>query len=140
MAKPKIRHIAIMSRDPEELATFYADVFDMEILNRSKGRNGIPAIYMTDGYLNLALLPCSLQGESAAGLNHFGFQVDDVEEMSAKLVAAGVEDPKARPSSRLYAEHRGADPQGNLFDLSVHGFSDVETKAERERKKNLVDA
>lgn len=77
---------------------------------------------------------------STAGLNHFGFQVDDVDEMSARLVASGVEEPKERPSSRMYAEHRAADPQGYLFDLSVHGFSDVETKAERERKKKLVDA
>ena len=139
MAKPKIRHIAIMSRDPDSLAKFYIETFEMEELNRSPGRNGLPAIYLTDGYINLALLPCTLQGESTAGLNHFGFQVDDVEDMSARLVAAGVEEPKERPSSRLYAEHRAADPQGNLFDLSVHGFSDVETKADREKRK-LVDA
>jgi catechol 2,3-dioxygenase-like lactoylglutathione lyase family enzyme len=141
-SRPKIRHLAVMSRDPDELAKFYIENFDMEELNRSEGRNGIPAIYLTDGYINLALLPCSLQGESTPGLNHFGFQVESIEDASNKMVAAGVESPKARPSTREYAEFRGADPQGNLFDLSVHGFQESETRAAREEKNKdtLVDA
>ena len=142
MAKPKIRHIAIMARDPEELAKFYEEVFEMEVVHRSKGQHGIPAVFMTDGYISLALLPCALQGESTVGINHFGFKVDDVDEMSRRLIAASVEDPKKRPSDRPYAEYRAADPQGNLFDLSEHGFDDAENDAERaaRKKKSLVDA
>ena len=131
-----------MSRDPEELAKFYIETFQMEELNRSEGRHGIPAIYLTDGYINLALLPCSLQGESTPGLNHFGFSVDNIGGRSELMAAAGVETPKARPSNREYAEFRGAAPQGNLFDLSEHGYQESETRADREAKikGELVDA
>jgi predicted enzyme related to lactoylglutathione lyase len=34
MAKPQIRHLAIMTLDPEKLAKFYEQVFEME---RSRG-------------------------------------------------------------------------------------------------------
>jgi len=132
MARPKIKHLAVMSRDTEKLAQFYKDTFEMEEVNRSKGQHGIPAIYLTDGYLNLAVLPCALQGEAPPGLNHFGWQVDSMDEISTTLVNNGVEDPKMRPSNRPYAEFRGCDPDGNMFDLSVHGFTKVETRADRE--------
>jgi hypothetical protein len=30
------------------------------------------------------------------------------------------------------------DPDGNLFDISVHGYDEIEFAAERERKKEKV--
>ena len=44
----KIKHIAIITMDPEKLAEFYTKVFDMEIL----GKSARGAIYITDGYIN----------------------------------------------------------------------------------------
>ena len=141
MSRPKIKHLAIMSRNPDKLAKFYQDVFEMEVLNRSDGLHGLPAIFLADGYLNRAILPCTLQGEATPGINHFGFQIDDLEGTAQSLMDHRAEDPKKRPSNRPYAEHRGADPEGNLFDLSVHGFQDVETGAERASKsKETADA
>jgi hypothetical protein len=55
-----------------------------------------------------------------------------MDEISTTLVNNGVEDPKMRPSNRPYAEFRGCDPDGNMFDLSVHGYQKVETRADRE--------
>ncbi|NQV56168.1 MAG: VOC family protein [Rhodospirillales bacterium] len=135
MSKPKIRHLAIMSRNPDKLAKFYEEVFEMEVVDRAEGQHGIPAVFMTDGYLSLAILPCALQGESAAGINHFGFHVDDMDKTAQLMMDQQVEDPKMRPSNRPFAEYRGADPEGNLFDLSVHGYEKVEYRAEREGKK-----
>lgn len=117
MGRPKIRHIAIMSRDTERLAQFYKSAFQMEEINRSSNP-GVRAIYLTDGYLNLALLPCRLEGDSATGLNHFGWQIDDQDEMNRIMADHGMEEPKMRPSNRPYAEFRGCDPDGNLFDLA----------------------
>jgi catechol 2,3-dioxygenase-like lactoylglutathione lyase family enzyme len=140
MARPRIKHLAIKARDTEKLAKFYKEVFQMEELNRSKSDRGDhPVIYLTDGYLNLALLPFSLRAESTLGLNHFGWKVDDVEEVSELIVQRGVEEPKMRPANRLYAEHRGCDLEGNMFDLSVHGFDEVETRADREAKVKEKD-
>ncbi len=55
MAKPQIRHLAIMTVDPEKLAKFYEQVFEMQRIPRA-GAGGSKAIYMTDGYITLALL------------------------------------------------------------------------------------
>ena len=63
----KIKHIAIVTMDSEKLAKFYCDVFDMKILHASKSG----ATYITDGYINVALLPQSAEGKPN-GLNHFG--------------------------------------------------------------------
>ena len=46
----------------------------------------------------------------------------------------GLAEPTKRPSTRPYAEHRATDPDGNLFDLSEHGFQDVETDDDRTKK------
>lgn len=125
MSKPKIRHLALFARDPVKLAEFYRLVFDMEIVHRSPSG----ACFVTDGYLTLALLPHRLEREAAVGLNHFGFHVEDTEETSRRLVAAGTEEPKRRPADRPFAEFRGVDPEGNWFDLSEHGYGDAKPGA-----------
>jgi len=79
----KIKHIAIVTMDPPKLAEFYRDVFDMKILHSSN--NG--ATYLTDGYINLALLPNKAEGKPN-GLNHFGFEIDDQAEIAAKMEGA----------------------------------------------------
>ena len=38
-------------------------------------------------------------------------------------------------AERPYAEHRACDIEGNMFDLSVHGFQRSETLPEREAAK-----
>ena len=52
---PKIRHLAIRTEDTGKLASFYMDVFDMQMLHHEKQEGGV--IYLTDGYFNLAILP-----------------------------------------------------------------------------------
>ncbi|MBV8534785.1 MAG: VOC family protein [Alphaproteobacteria bacterium] len=121
MAKPKIRHLALFARNPAKLADFYHEVFEMEIVHKSPSG----ACFVSDGYLTLALLPHRLEAEAAVGLNHFGFHVEDREELSRRLVAAGTEEPKKRPSNRPFAEYRAVDPEGNWFDLSEHGYSEA---------------
>ena len=126
---PKIRHLAIKTKSPARLAEFYQKVFDMKIINQEKSG----AIYMSDGYLTLAIL--RNRGEATpSGINHFGFQVEDLQDVETKL--AKWEEPMTqRPSTRPFAEYRAMDPDGNLFDISVHGYDDVEYAADRERKK-----
>ncbi len=129
MSKPKIRHLAIVVRDPAKMAKFYQDVFEMELLDAPSAAG---AKYVTDGYLTLALLPHRLSASAAHGLNHFGFSVPDRALIFKKLVDAGTEEPKARPADRPYAEYRGVDPEGNWFDISEHGYDSVEMAADRE--------
>jgi catechol 2,3-dioxygenase-like lactoylglutathione lyase family enzyme len=124
----KIRHLAIKTKSPEKLASFYEEVFGMKRIRSEKGG----AIYMSDGYLTLALL--RNRGEATpSGINHFGFQVEDIKEIEGKLQK--FEEPLTeRPSNRPYAEYRAMDPDGNLFDVSVHGYEEAEFQADREKR------
>jgi len=123
----KIRHLAIKTKSPERLAVFYEDVFGLKRIREQGG-----AIYMSDGYLTVALL--RNRGEAApSGINHFGFQVDDIKEIEERLKK--FEEPlEQRPANRPYAEYRAMDPDGNLFDVSVHGFEEAEFAPEREKR------
>jgi catechol 2,3-dioxygenase-like lactoylglutathione lyase family enzyme len=123
----KIRHLAIKTKSPERLATFYEEVFGMKRLRTEKGG----PIYMSDGYITLALL--RNRGEATpSGINHFGFQVDDIGDIEQRLKKFD-EPLTERPANRPYAEYRAMDPDGNLFDVSVHGYEEAEFKADREK-------
>ena len=123
-ARPKIRHLALITVEPERLARFYEEVFQMTRLP-AKGVAGSKAVYMTDGYITLALLENKAEGKPS-GLNHFGFHVDSQDEISGRLTKAGVKAPAKRPADRPYAETRAFDPDGNNFDISVAGFGSEE--------------
>ncbi len=119
---PKIKHLAIITLDPERLAQYYEQVFGMTRLERPADRpkKESKAVFMTDGYLTLALLHNKAEGK-APGLNHFGFQIEDQDETNEKLRAFGLESTK-RPADRPYAETRTTDPDGNNIDLAVQGY------------------
>jgi len=125
----KIKHLAIKTVDPERLAKFYVDVFEMETVTRG----GKGAVYLTDGYLNLALLKA--RGDVPPGLNHFGFAIDDMDEIAERLAKAGMPGPEVRPNNPPYAEERAMDPDGNMFDLSIHGYQREEYQEDRKAKK-----
>ena len=128
----KIRHLAIKTKDPARLAKFYEEVFGLKVIHTE--RSG--AVYMSDGYLTLALL--RNRGEATpSGINHFGFQVDNLGEVEKKL--AKWEEPMAeRPATRPFAEYRAMDPDGNLFDISAHGYDQIEFAADRDEKKKIA--
>ena len=111
MAKPQIRHLAIMTVDPEKLAKFYEQVFEMQRIPRA-GAGGSKAIYMLHNRAD----------GRPSGLNHFGFHVADQDEIAERLANAGVAVPTKRPADRAFAETRAHDPDGNNFDLSVRGY------------------
>jgi catechol 2,3-dioxygenase-like lactoylglutathione lyase family enzyme len=124
----KIRHLAIKTKSPEKLASFYEEVFGMKRIRSEKSG----AIYMSDGYLTLALL--RNRGEATpSGINHFGFQVEDIKDIEGKLQK--FEEPLTeRPGNRPYAEYRAMDPDGNLFDVSLHGYEEAEFQSDREKR------
>ena len=58
---PKLRRLTIVSLDPERLARYYEQVFDMRRVANPKGE----AIYLSDGYFNLTrhTEPCRRKAE-----------------------------------------------------------------------------
>lgn len=124
----KIRHLAIRTEDTGRLAHFYTEVFGLRVLHKAKREGG--AIFLTDGYFNLAILPNDEQN-SPNGFYHFGFEVENGEEIVEKMKKIGHPKlPKPRPTGRPYAETRTSDPDGNFFDISEHGFLDVKPLGE----------
>jgi len=112
----KIRHIAIFSDDPENLSKFYADVFGFRVKGRS---NGDGAVWMTDGYMDIALL--KRRAELAPeGLHHFGITIEADEKpgVYARLKEADAWLMKP-PPGRPYVEDACKDADGNKFDIST---------------------
>jgi catechol 2,3-dioxygenase-like lactoylglutathione lyase family enzyme len=84
----RIKHIAIRTPDPENTAAFYKEVFGLEEVGLARA-----GVYLSDSYINLAILKSSDQGSEEsprdvpgyAGIDPLGFQVDDVDDMCKKL-------------------------------------------------------
>jgi len=75
-------------------------VFDMEITLRAGPIYEGP-VFLTDGYMNLAILPAKTRGEETVSLNHFGFRVEEIENITKGLLAAGIQEPTIRPAVTL---------------------------------------
>lgn len=114
---PKIRQIAIITLEPERLARFYEDVFEMTRVPNP----GNEAIYLTDGYMNVTLVPNRAEGK-APGLNHIGIQVSDEAEIARRIEKSGLAAPKGKGGKRANSKNRATDPDGNNFNLSENGF------------------
>ena len=95
MDTPKIRHLALFARNPAKLAKYYVDVFQMKQVHSRDN-----AVFLSDGYITMAILPATSRGATLPGLNHFGFKVDDREEILDRIEAHGAETPTKRPKRR----------------------------------------
>jgi len=117
----KIRHVAIFSENPKKLADFYGEVFGTTLTGVAD--NG--AAWVTDGYMDIALLPVLGRANRKPGIHHWGFTLEEAEkpgvvarlkEREAKIYSPYVDSPDAH---RPYAEDAVIDPDGNRFDLST---------------------
>ena len=134
----KIRHIALTTKDPNKVAAFYKEAFDMEEIRRSD--NG--AVFLTDGYINLAILnhktnddaDVGSHGSNFNGIHHIGFFVENLEEQAEKLDKAGgdrLTPTVAAGTGGLFghgdmgpsnAEVKFGGPDGVIIDMSESGW------------------
>ena len=111
----RIRHIAILTKDTGKLAEFYRASFGLKEVARS-GDTG-EAIYLSDGHINLAILPARNRRE---GIYHFGMEVEDVKGAVKTALAAGASGGTAElPRDGRFAETFVLDPVGTRVDLSL---------------------
>ena len=80
----KIRHIGLRATDVEGMANFFINAFGMTIAYRRK--NG--SIDLSDGTINLAILPLRLAGHRP-GFDHIGFAVEAEDEACRRLETTG---------------------------------------------------
>jgi methylmalonyl-CoA/ethylmalonyl-CoA epimerase len=125
----QIKHIAIRTDDVEKTAAFYREAFGLQQVG--KGQNGI---YLTDGHLNLAILNFrpAVEGESMKrGVDHIGFQVDDLEAAVARVKDLGGKalnerrtPPTADPAQpQSYFEIKCVGPDDQVIDVSSAGWA-----------------
>ncbi|HXG52053.1 MAG TPA: VOC family protein [candidate division Zixibacteria bacterium] len=124
----KIRHVAIHTENYPRMATFYRTVFGMkkitEGMTDEHGNYNKERGHLSDGVIGLALL--QRQPGFGAGLDHFGLEVDDVQEVRERLKRHYPEIGIAQSQSHVpFAGLRSHDPDGNQFDLSQKGMANV---------------
>ena len=120
----RLKHIAIRTGDVAKTAAFYKEAFDLEEVGR-----GLSGVYLSDGHINMAILKLRTP-TSPAGVEHFGFQVDNLEESVERVARLGggqltdmarinPTDP-SRPQS--YFEVKVTGPEEQEIDVSDTGW------------------
>ena len=119
----KLRHVALFTDDPQATAKFYQEVFDLEVAGPAGG-----GVYLTDGYINLAILPSDARMVGPAGrlgFDHFGFKVDDLEATVEKLQGvSSAELPSHAPldGADYYYEVKYTGPNEQTIDITTNGW------------------
>jgi catechol 2,3-dioxygenase-like lactoylglutathione lyase family enzyme len=112
----KIRHIAIRCEDTEKTAQWLQDALDLALVQR----RGSGAIDLSDGDVNITLLPLGLGAGDRplkAGFEHIGVSVADDEQARQKLLAAGAEELNPIGLGDVYYEAKFRSPDGLVIDV-----------------------
>ena len=131
---PRIKHIALTTKDPGKTAAFYKEAFGLQEIRRAP--NG--AVFLTDGYINLAILNWKTEksadvganGPNYSGIHHFGFEVENLDEAAGNLERARgerLEEKAGLDKERDAGGHRNfemkwAGPDGVVIDISHTGW------------------
>ena len=124
----KIRHVALFTEKYERMLKFYQTVFGMkQITTRladETGQQNVERGHISDGTIGYALL--AKRPGNNQGLDHFGFEVDDVKEVIDRLKRHF---PDTLVTNALdfvpFAGFRSHDPVGTQFDLSQKSLANV---------------
>lgn len=109
----QINHMAISSVNYPMVGRFYEAVFGL----RCSTHRPFHGVVYSDGYVGLNINP--KRDGSPGGLDHFGFLVDDVDEVRERMAKKWPDsDLVKRPSTRPFAAYSGNDPDCNVFDLA----------------------
>ena len=127
----KLKHIAISVADPEKTVKFYEEAFGLQRVGTTDSVLA-SGVYLSDGYINIALLNYKTDemsgmgqgGKDFVGTHHFGFQVEDAQAAKKKVAEHGGTFFMDLPALKdtLYYEEKYRDPEGVIFDISQHGW------------------
>jgi len=113
----KIRHIAYRAEDVEAMARFFEQGLGMSIVQR-RGNN---AIDLTDGTLNITVLPATLPTSDGrgyhTGIEHIGFTFENEDEAARAIVAAGGTESNAIRMDSAHYEQKFVGPEGIVVDV-----------------------
>ncbi|HUZ77401.1 MAG TPA: VOC family protein [Chloroflexota bacterium] len=113
----KIRHIAIRSEDVAATASFFQEVFGLQLVQQ---RPSGP-IDLSDGEVNITLLPMTLgAGEGRdikPGFEHIGFGVDDADATRERLLEHGAHELAPINLGDVYFESKYQSSEGLVVDV-----------------------
>ena len=127
----KIKHIAITCENPEAVAQFYKEGFDLLEVARNERQ-----IQLSDGDINLTILKWKTNddadvgpnGENYSGIHHIGFQVDSLADTGSRLQELDGQEIVRRELAgegeirRPRAEEKWSGPNGQVLDISEPGW------------------
>ncbi len=133
----QIKHIAIATQDAEKTARFYQEVFGLRQVAKLDGENA-KGFFLSDGNINLAILDFqndqvagAERGKNFSGIHHFGFEVENLEEIAKKMKEANAE-PRDDINDALHVgmgsghggnvEVKYGGPDGVIIDVSQTGW------------------
>jgi catechol 2,3-dioxygenase-like lactoylglutathione lyase family enzyme len=81
----EVRHISYRAEDVDAMAKFFVDAMGMTVVQKRKDNS----IDLSDGSVNIAILPLAANRSRRAGLDHIGFSAEDGQEQIRRMEAAG---------------------------------------------------
>ena len=132
----KLRHIAMSVPDPDAIADFYCQAFDMERVGTTDSPLA-KGVYVSDGVITVALLKYKddesagyvagedERGKDFVGLHHIGFKVDELRRAETQIENAGGRYFMGRPTEdapTTFYEEKFRDPNGFIIDVSHLGW------------------
>jgi catechol 2,3-dioxygenase-like lactoylglutathione lyase family enzyme len=112
----KIRHIAIRAQDVEKTAAFFQTAFGLQFVQR----RGSGPIDLTDGDINITLLPLSIPAagrDVQPGFEHIGFTVEDEEATRQRLIEQGATELNPINLGDVYYEAKFKSAEGLIVDV-----------------------
>ena len=121
MTSPRIEHVNVTVRDPDRTAALMRDIFGWRIRWRGPARDGGQTIHIgsDDHYLALYTGGVAYADDDFAKgrpLNHIGVEVDDLDAVEARILAAGFKTffhADYEPGRRFYF----LDPDGIEYEV-----------------------
>ena len=98
-----IDHVALRTMNPDAMAEFYRDVFELAPSN-AHAREGDRNHYLTDGHMTLVIMPWDIAdyegtGIITQGMDHIGFKVESLSTFKAELDKIAADNPRLAPAA-----------------------------------------
>lgn len=105
----QIRHISYRAEDVDAMAKFFVEALGLTMVQKRKDNS----IDLSDGSVNISILPLAANRSRRAGLDHIGFSEEDDQEKIRTVEAAGA----IKESTRSPFEEKFKGPEGIIVDV-----------------------
>jgi catechol 2,3-dioxygenase-like lactoylglutathione lyase family enzyme len=109
----KIRHIAYRAVDVDAMAKFFVEAMGMMMIQKRKNN----AIDLSDGSVNITVLPLAAGMGGKAGIDHIGFSAENDQDQFRQMEAAGATKAGAVNLGTAYYEDKFKGPEGIIIDV-----------------------